>query len=79
MLLLCGQEDPKHYHDAKRVIECLQRSVKTADMCIASSQHIHLFVEARHHHEHSSRVLIQIDLHVPRSPSGLIQNHPPAL
>lgn len=40
-----SQEDPKHYHDAKRVIECLQRSVKTADMCIASSQHINLFVE----------------------------------
>ena len=44
------QDDPKHYHDPKRVIECLQRSVKTADMCMASSQHVNLFVEVLNHY-----------------------------
>jgi hypothetical protein len=33
------------------VLECLQRSVKTADMCsLASSQHVHLFVEVLNHY-----------------------------
>lgn len=43
-------DEPGHYHDPKRVIECLQRSVKTADMCMASSQHMHLFVEVLNHY-----------------------------
>ncbi len=42
--------DPLRYHDAKRAIECLQRSVKTADMCMASSQHMNLFVEVLNHY-----------------------------
>jgi len=50
-LFFVGRADePGHYHDPKRVIECLQRSVKTADMCMASSQHMHLFVEVLNHY-----------------------------
>ena len=38
-------EDEKHYHDARRVLECLQRSLKIADVCMSSSMHVQLFVE----------------------------------
>jgi len=38
-------EEEKHYHDARRVLECLQRSLKIADVCMSSSMHVHLFVE----------------------------------
>jgi vacuolar protein sorting-associated protein 35 len=27
------------------VLECLQRSLKIADVCMSSSMHVHLFVE----------------------------------
>jgi len=37
--------DPNHYHDPKRVLECLQKALKIADGCMASSAHVHLFVE----------------------------------
>ena len=37
--------DAKHYHDPRRVLECLQRSLKIADVCMSSSMHVHLFVE----------------------------------
>ena len=41
-----GAEAPKDaFHDAKRVLECLQRSLKIADVCMTSSMHVHLFVE----------------------------------
>ena len=41
-----GSEPPKDaFHDAKRVLECLQRSLKIADVCMTSSMHVHLFVE----------------------------------
>eukprot|EP00937_MAST-01D_sp_MAST-1D-sp2_P003658 g3658.t1 len=39
------EEDDKHYHDGRRVLECLQRSLKIADVCMTSSMHVHLFVE----------------------------------
>merc|ERR1711991_1311757 len=39
------EEDEKHYHDGRRVLECLQRSLKIADVCMTSSMHVHLFVE----------------------------------
>eukprot|EP01102_Stenamoeba_stenopodia_P015762 TRINITY_DN5417_c0_g1_i1.p1 TRINITY_DN5417_c0_g1~~TRINITY_DN5417_c0_g1_i1.p1 ORF type:complete len:782 (-),score=196.58 TRINITY_DN5417_c0_g1_i1:138-2483(-) len=35
---------PEH-KDGKRVLECLQRSLKIADMCMDSSINVHLFVE----------------------------------
>lgn len=37
--------DAQHYHDPRRVLECLQRSLKIADVCMSSSMHVHLFVE----------------------------------
>jgi vacuolar protein sorting-associated protein 35 len=39
------EDDPKHYHDGRRVLECLQRSLKIADVCMTSSAHVQLFVE----------------------------------
>lgn len=52
MVTLCSHlfwvakaEDEKHYHDPRRVLECLQRSLKIADVCMSSSMHVHLFVE----------------------------------
>ena len=33
------------YHRPKEVLECLQRSLKIADVCMASSMHVPLFVE----------------------------------
>ena len=35
----------KNYQNEKRVLECLQRSLKIADVCMASSMHLQLFVE----------------------------------
>jgi vacuolar protein sorting-associated protein 35 len=43
--LLPKQSEEKHYHDPRRVLECLQRSLKIADVCMSSSMHVHLFVE----------------------------------
>jgi vacuolar protein sorting-associated protein 35 len=43
-------EEPKHYHDPRRVLECLQRSLKIADVCMSSSMHVHLFVEILNHY-----------------------------
>jgi len=52
MVTLCshlfwvGKESDEHkYHDPRRVLECLQRSLKIADVCMSSSMHVHLFVE----------------------------------
>jgi len=45
-----GEDDVNHYHDPKRVLECLQRALKIADGCIASSAHVHLFVEILNHY-----------------------------
>jgi vacuolar protein sorting-associated protein 35 len=52
MVTLCSHlfyagaaSDPNHYHDPKRVLECLQKALKIADGCMASSAHVHLFVE----------------------------------
>jgi len=39
------EEEGKNYFDEKRVLECLQRSLKIADVCMTSSMHVHLFVE----------------------------------
>jgi vacuolar protein sorting-associated protein 35 len=45
-LFWAGKEDnEKKYHDGRRVLECLQRSLKIADVCMTSSMHVHLFVE----------------------------------
>jgi len=33
------------YTDAKRVLDCLQRSLKIADVCMQASMHVNLFVE----------------------------------
>ncbi|KAJ1448596.1 vacuolar protein sorting-associated protein 35 [Pelagophyceae sp. CCMP2097] len=39
------------FRDSRRVLECLQRSIKIADVCMTSgSQHIHLFVEILDHY-----------------------------
>jgi vacuolar protein sorting-associated protein 35 len=35
----------KPYADASRVLECLQRSLKIADVCMGTSTHVRLFVE----------------------------------
>ena len=35
----------KSYSDEKRCIECLRRALKIADVCMASSMHVQLFVE----------------------------------
>ncbi len=35
----------KAYSDDKRCIECLRRAIKIADVCMASSMHVQLFVE----------------------------------
>jgi len=52
MVTLCShlfwvgkESDEKKYHDPRRVLECLQRSLKIADVCMSSSMHVHLFVE----------------------------------
>merc|ERR1712086_1007327 len=52
MVTLCSHlfwvgsaDEEKHYHDPRRVLECLQRSLKIADVCMASSMHVHLFIE----------------------------------
>jgi vacuolar protein sorting-associated protein 35 len=52
MVTLCShlfwvgkQTDEQHYHDPRRVLECLQRSLKIADVCMSSSMHVELFVE----------------------------------
>mmetsp|Transcript_3333 Transcript_3333/g.3693 ORF Transcript_3333/g.3693 Transcript_3333/m.3693 type:complete len:1210 (-) Transcript_3333:510-4139(-) len=46
-----GPEDENAYRNPKRVLECLQRSLKIADTCMmSSSQNIHLFVEILDHY-----------------------------
>jgi len=52
MVTLCSHlfwvgkaSETQHYHDPRRVLECLQRSLKIADVCMSSSLHVHLFVE----------------------------------
>jgi vacuolar protein sorting-associated protein 35 len=57
MVTLCSHlffvgstDDANHYHDPKRVLECLQRALKIADGCMASSAHVHLFVEILNHY-----------------------------
>jgi vacuolar protein sorting-associated protein 35 len=40
-----AEDDERKYHDGRRVLECLQRSLKIADVCMTSSQHVNLFVE----------------------------------
>ena len=53
MVTLCSHlfwvgkaDEEKHYHDPRRVLECLQRSLKIADVCMSSgSVHVSLFVE----------------------------------
>ncbi|GMH98622.1 hypothetical protein TrST_g10539 [Triparma strigata] len=66
MVTLCSHlffvgsaEDANHYHDPKRVLECLQRALKIADGCMASSAHVHLFVEILNHY------LYYFELHNP--------------
>ena len=50
-LFFSGDEsDPNHYHDPRRVLECLQRALKIADACMASSHHVLLFVEILNHY-----------------------------
>jgi len=36
---------PKEYKNGKRVLECLQKSLKIADTCMDASMNVHLFVE----------------------------------
>ena len=33
------------FHDGKRVLDCLQRSLKIADVCMQAASSVHLFVE----------------------------------
>ena len=40
-----GEEPPAPGQDGKRALECLQKSLKTADACVAQSQHVALFIE----------------------------------
>lgn len=44
-LVMTKFQDGEDYHDARRVLECLQRSLKIADVCMSSSMHVHLFVD----------------------------------
>jgi len=44
------EEDVNHHHDGKRVLECLQRSLKLADVCMAANIHVSLFVEILNHY-----------------------------
>jgi len=44
-LFWSGRAGEKPYHDGKRVLECLQKSLKIADACMNQSQNVHLFVE----------------------------------
>lgn len=39
------EKKKKSYQNEKRVLECLQRALKIADVCMASSMHLQLFVE----------------------------------
>jgi len=57
MIMICShlfwvgnESDNFHYHDAKKVSECLQKCVKSADACAQSSLHIPLFVEILNHY-----------------------------
>mmetsp|Transcript_11276 Transcript_11276/g.32441 ORF Transcript_11276/g.32441 Transcript_11276/m.32441 type:complete len:802 (-) Transcript_11276:509-2914(-) len=52
MVTLCSHlfwvgkaEEEKHYHDERRVLECLKRSLRIAYECMSSSMNVHLFVE----------------------------------
>jgi len=38
-------EEVGHYHDGRRVLECLQRALKIADVCMASSMNVQLFIQ----------------------------------
>merc|ERR1712216_52429 len=38
-------EDGKLFEDGKRVLDCLQRALKIADVCMQASTNVHLFVE----------------------------------
>lgn len=38
-------EDGKLFQDGKRVLDCLQRALKIADVCMQASTNVHLFVE----------------------------------
>jgi len=50
-LFFSGDEsEANHYHDPRRVLECLQRALKIADACMASSHHVLLFVEILGHY-----------------------------
>lgn len=40
-----GSPHKKAYEDPGRVLECLQRSLKIADVCMGTSLHVQLFVE----------------------------------
>lgn len=40
-----GEDPPAPGQDGKRALECLQKSLKTADACVAQSQHVTLFIE----------------------------------
>ncbi|KAJ8601095.1 hypothetical protein CTAYLR_007836 [Chrysophaeum taylorii] len=49
--LLFWSDDPSRVRDGRRVLECLQRSLKIADACMTSSSPpIHLFVEILDHY-----------------------------
>ncbi len=38
-------QEGRAFQDGKRVLDCLQRSLKIADVCMQSSAHVSLFVE----------------------------------
>jgi len=57
MIMICShlfwvgnESDRFHYHDPRKVSECLQKCVKSADACAQSSLHIPLFVEILNHY-----------------------------
>ncbi len=49
-LFYVGEASGQHYHEAKRVLECLQKGLKIADGCMANSAHVHLFVDILNHY-----------------------------
>eukprot|EP00743_Colponemidia_sp_Colp-15_P001456 GILK01001595.1.p1 GENE.GILK01001595.1~~GILK01001595.1.p1 ORF type:complete len:829 (-),score=163.63 GILK01001595.1:162-2573(-) len=49
-LFWAGTDTEELYRDGKRVLECLQRSLKIADICNQSAMHVPLFIEILNHY-----------------------------
>ncbi len=46
----CRSKEAPGRRDARRVLECLQRSLKIADVCIAGGVNAQLFIEILNHY-----------------------------